>query len=318
MVRCAAIVVWAVGVACPALGQPAGVVPEGSAAPAGVVEASAAKGLGSQIESPHDWTVLVEPSYWYAAPRGDVTLPASVGDVSLGGSVFSATSDLDLTDVGADDPGSGLLGRVHVAQGLWRFTLGGAGLGTSGDGTATTFGRVGDAFFAPGDRVDAEFDFWAIEATVSYAMFHGPKAGERGDPARLRYMLELVGGARVERVEFSLDVEPGGGARPPELGLSASGSEVFAQPIGGVRLTLDLFEDVRIEVGGTVGYFTWSEVQTSSTWDVMASISWRPVERVGVQLGYRFLGLSGEADDDDLFEYRGSSAGLFAGLAVEF
>ncbi|MCA9287869.1 MAG: hypothetical protein KDA05_04745 [Phycisphaerales bacterium] len=263
------------------------------------------------------WTVRLEPAYWYAAPRGDVTIRGSEGPVSFEGGTFGDESDVDLFDLDADDPTGALLSRAHIANGRWRFTLGGTYLTEDGSSGPTEAGRIGDAFFVPGDRVETDFTFWTIEASAAYAILHGPLPGERGDPDRLRYALELLGGARVESIDFDLDVTPGAGSRPPELGLSASASDVFAQPIVGARLSLDLFREVTVEVGATVGYFGWTNTQTTTTWDVLAAISWRPVEHVGVEFGYRNLGLSAEGHESDL-EFTGSAAGVFDGVVVEF
>ena len=263
------------------------------------------------------WTVRIEPAYWYAAPRGDVTIRGSEGPVSFEGAMFGDDSDVDLFDLDADDPTGALLARAHIASGRWRFTLGGTYLTEDGSAGPEEPGRIGDAFFVPGDRVETDFTFWTVEASAAYAIFHGPMPGERGDPDRLHYALELLGGARVESIDFDLDVTPGPGTRPPELGLSASASDVFAQPIVGARLSLNLFREVTVEVGATVGYFGWTNAQTTTTWDVLAAISWRPVQHVGVEFGYRNLGLSAEGNESDL-EFTGSSAGVFGGLVVEF
>lgn len=261
------------------------------------------------------WTVRIQPSFWYVAPRGDVTLPGSVGPVEFEGRVLRASSEGDLSLFDADDPTGGFLGTVHLARDRWRLTLGGALVGTSGHTRPDGPGRIGDAFFTVGDSVRTEFDFRAFEASAAYLAFYGPMPGDPGDPERLRYGLEFLGGVRVEHIDMDVRITPGEGDRPDGLGLAAGGSAVFAQPIVGARLSLDFFDDFTVEVGVTAGYFSLPSGQTSSTWDVQTSIQWRVTSNVGIELGYRNLGLSG---DDDGFEYRGTSAGLFFGLAMQF
>jgi hypothetical protein len=267
------------------------------------------------------WSFRIEPSFWYAAPRGDIILPGSIGPVTFpaGGGTFEVDDETDLNTLDADNPTDGFQGRAHFARDRWRYTFGGAILSTTGDATADTPGRLGDAFFAPGDAIDTEFDLAAFDATVAYTVFHGPHADDpHGDPSRFRFTFEVVGGARLESIDVEVDITPGAGERPADLGLTAGASEIFAQPIGGARLSMDLFDDLGIEVGVTMGYWSMSG-HTSSTWDVLAAFTWRPIDNVGLELGYRYLGFSATADDNGSdFEYRGSAAGLFAGIIVQF
>lgn len=267
------------------------------------------------------WSFRIEPSYWYAAPRGDIILPGSVGPVTFpdGGTTFSVDDETDLNTLDADNPTGGFQGRAHFARDRWRYSFGAVLLSTSGDATADAPGRVGDAFFAAGDSIDTDFNLSAFDATVSYTLFHGPHLDDpEGDPETFRFTFEVLLGARVESLDIDVDVMPGLGERPADLGLRADASEVFAQPVGGARLSMDLFDDVGIEVGVTAGYWSMSG-HTSSTWDVLAAFTWRPIDNVGLELGYRYLGLSATTDDNGSdFEYRGSAAGLFAGVIIQF
>jgi len=265
------------------------------------------------------WTLRFEPAWWYAAPRGEITLPASVGPVTFDGGTFEPGANENLSALDADNPTGGFRGSFHLARDRWRFTIAATHLSTDGVHTVDAPGRLGDAFFTAGDTLDTDFSMTTFEASAAYTLFHGPYADEPGDPDRFRYTLELLAGARFENLDIDVAVNPGGGARPPELTLGDDASELFGQPIGGARLSMDFFRDFTVEVGVTVGYWTLSSGSTASTWDILAAFTWRPVQNVGIQVGYQYLGLAAERDvDDGTFEFTGSSAGLFAGLAVQF
>lgn len=265
------------------------------------------------------WTFRFQPAYWYASPRGELSLPGAIGPIDFGGSTFEPDDDADLSDLDVDDPTSAFLGRAHFARDRWRISFAATSLGISGNSSPTAPGRLGDAFFVPGDSIDTEFDMSTFELSVSYLVAHGPTPGQPGDPERFRYTLELLAGARLEHLDIDVRVTPGAGSRPEALGLSDDASELFGQPMVGARLTMDLFDDFSIEVGATAGYWSVSGQQTSSTWDVLAAFTWRPIDNVGIELGYRNLGLSAEeGGDTGAFEYRGTAAGLFAGLVIQF
>lgn len=268
------------------------------------------------VERP--WTIRLEPAYWYAAPRGEIKLPSSVGPVEFAGDTFEGTDESDLSELDADDPGSGFLGRAHFARDRWRLSIGLTTLGTSGDGTADAPGRLGDAFFAQGDSLHTTFDITTFDASLSYLVLHGPDADDPRDPHRFRYTLEVLAGARLEYLDIDVQVDSAG-PRPPELGTRSSAAELFGQPIAGTRLSLDLFDDFTIEVGLTLGYWSLASGSTASTWDILAAFTWRPIQNVGIQVGYQYLGLTASRDvDQGEFEFAGSSAGLFGGLAFQF
>lgn len=265
------------------------------------------------------WTLRFEPAFWYAAPRGEITMPASIGPVTFDGTIFEPDANEDLSTLDADNPEGAFRGSVHFARDRWRFTISANHLSTDGDYAPTGPGRLGDAFFTIGDSVRTDFSMTSFEATGAYTLFHGPYEDEAGDPDRFRYTLELLAGARFENLDVDVSVRPGTGARPEELSLEADASELFGQPIGGVRLSMDFFRDFTVEVGATVGYWSIASGSTASTWDILAAFTWRPMQNVGLQVGYQYLGVAAERDvDDGRFEFTGSSAGLFAGLAVQF
>jgi opacity protein-like surface antigen len=71
--------------------------------------------------------------------------------------------------------------------------------------------------------------------------------------------------------------------------------------------------DAQIAVGGM------PTGNTSYSFDIIVGVQWRPVENVGVQLGYRalFFGL-GSGDGESEFNFDGSLQGLYGGLVVRF
>jgi opacity protein-like surface antigen len=79
-----------------------------------------------------------------------------------------------------------------------------------------------------------------------------------------------------------------------------------------------LYNRFTVDLQSEIGFQPVSD-RTSWSWGVMVGGTWRPMENVGVRLGYRQLlfDLKNGADADE-FKFRGGMAGLFAGIELRF
>lgn len=251
------------------------------------------------VASPDDaWTIRFEPSIWFVAPAGDLTVPGA------------GSSSVDVGDLNLDSPRLTPAGELTFNTDRWRLSVSGFDFSTEDRGsTANRNFRVGDVDVLDGDSVESDLRFLSWDVKVRYEIAEIP--GRPLADGRWPYVmsLEAVGGVRFYDVGFDLSA-PGG---------TASSDEFFAEPVAGLRVVLDVLERLTIDVESTIGAWTDGGDRESFSFDIAAGFMYRPIENVGVQIGYRqqmFSLSSGEGSDE--FEFDGALAGVYAGVVVRF
>jgi len=79
-----------------------------------------------------------------------------------------------------------------------------------------------------------------------------------------------------------------------------------------------LYEQIDIDLEVNVGAAPFGD-HSSSSWDAMLGFTWRPIENLGVQIGFRNISFNLEnGDGADEFAWDGALAGLFAGVVLKF
>jgi hypothetical protein len=286
-----------------ARGQEARVeIPAGTPPPV----ADTATGAGPALEESTPWTLRARITVWRVATGGDLKLPSETG---------TASSEVALESLDADQPVHAPLADFTFRKGDWGLTVRGAGWSTSGTAQPGFTGRLGDVEFSPTTILDTEVQVLIFEAEGLYTL-------GRYQPERSEYKidgaLDLVFGARLTSVDATTrDVTPGIGAVvPPE----SSGDNLFFEPLVGLRGSMEIAEQVDLEVQATIGGLPLGDT-SSFTGDIIAGISWRPIENVGILFGYRsvFLDLS-DGEDNEAFELSGpaTAQGLFFGAVIAF
>jgi hypothetical protein len=247
---------------------------------------------------------------WRVSTGGSLTLPSSGGTPTN-----TATTPVELRTVGADEPVIAPMGDVRISAGNWGLTLRGAGWSTSGTGNTTSGGRAGDVLFVSGDTLEGEVDFIVFEAEGHYTL-------GRYEPARSEFeiegQLDLLFGGRVTSIDATIRNIRTALALPGVQ--SSSADQMFIEPLVGLRGSLELAEQVDLEVQATVGGLPLGDT-SSFTGDIIAAIAWRPIPNVGVLFGYRslFLDLSdGEGSGSFELSESATAQGLFFGAVVAF
>lgn len=269
--------------------------------PAATSAGEPAPASDAALNTPRGFTVQIEPKMWYVAPSGDLTLPAGPAFADAGDSVRLKTLDLDAPRISP-------AGDLAIVVDAWRFSLSGASF--SADRDRVVVGRsfrLGNVQAAPGSAVAAQMDFTTAEFTFGRE-FWSPDFSESSLPVRWRF--SWLAGARMYDTSFEVR----------DLGSSArsSADEFFLEPIVGARSDLDLAEDFSIVLQVSGGGFAWSE-RSSFSFDIAAGFQWRPLDWLGLQIGYRQLAFTLSAEEDrEEFEYDGRLAGLFAGVTLRF
>lgn len=279
----------------------------------------AAETAAAAVEAGPRWTLRVEPAVWFLGPAGTVKLPDGAAPTVTGGPKGGGVGiqsldggnaeEFDLRDVDIDTPEASLAGEIHLGRGDWRFLLRMVDFAGDQETDARAAGTVGGFVYADGDVIETSLDYAQFEFEVAYSFAKRSMSPYEGG-YKLHSNFELIGGVRVIDVDWELVNTTGGD--------SAGASETFVEPLGGVRLTMELYEEFDIDVQVTAGGMPFGDKSTITV-DAMVGGVWRPFENFGVQVGYRFTGLNmtSESDEGD-YEWDGSMAGLYTGVVIQF
>lgn len=266
-----------------------------------------------KLDDDRTWTIQIEPSVWFVAPAGRVQMP---GGTTEGGQVF--VSELNL-----DSPRPSPYFELHLRRDRWRLGTSGFWLSES-DRTARVNEAVqlGTLALLTGDRVKSSLDFWSFEAVAAYRFLDGwpgSLARPTDDPngtggLPLALSVDALAGFRVYSVDLAVDRLAGVGG--PASNVSDDG--LWAEPILGIKADAEIYEQFTVDFQTSFGIQPFTD-HDSWSFDIQVDGTWRPWPNVGIQIGYRQLVYrlnDGKANEQFLF--RGSAAGLFAGIEIRF
>ena len=167
---------------------------------------------------------------------------------------------------------------------------------------------VGAVAFAAGDPAEFRFNLVSAELTV------GTRVWERTLPAPgaehvVRIGVDAFGGLRAYALS-ALVAAPGGAA--------VSDSGAWVEPIVGARLQVDILRNAGFYLALDAGGMPIGN-HTSSSFDILTGIQWRPLGRVGLEFGWRQIILNlQDGAGPGRFEFDGALAGLFGSLVIRF
>lgn len=243
------------------------------------------------------WKLRIEPSLWYAAPGGKLTLPGG-------------TSEMRLAHADMDNPRLNPFAEVHFRADRFVMSASGFSLGMRTEGgAALEDDAVGSVSFARGDALDTSFDLDSFDLAAGYRFIEFADNPRDGVYA-FNFSLAGLGGARLYDVHTRVERLAGG---------VAESDEVFIEPYIGAKIEMEIYRDFTIDLAINFGGVSWDDRSTLS-WDTIVGGTWRPVENVGLQIGYRQLAvdMKNGGDSGDKFRWRGAAAGLYAGLEIRF
>jgi len=246
------------------------------------------------------WTLQIEPLAHYIAPAGDFKLPRSSG---------GSSDEVSVDDLNVDDTRISPYVDLHLRRDKWRISVSGFWFSLDDRGeTAEESFQFGDLSISPGDEIESSLDFWTLEAVGSYRVFEDQTERNSKGKIGAGIGIDLLAGVRMFDVD--LDVSASSGSQGAE--------HFWAQPVAGARMEVAIWERFGFDVTSAFGYLPAGE-STSFSWDIVAAFHWRPIENVGVQIGYQQLRMTLEdGEDDDEFRWEGGMAGLFGGLLIRF
>lgn len=255
------------------------------------------------------WTIQFEPSVWFAAPAGRF----QIGGEGKANRVTAAELNLD-------SPRASPYFELHLRRDRWRIGISGYWLSES-DRSAQVADptQLGEFSILSGDRVKSSLDQWSVEAVVAYRFFdrawydHEIQPGEP-PVASLALGVDALVGARAYSVDLTIDRLPGVSGAAASL----SRDGFWVEPMLGVKADAEIYKQFTIDFQSTIGAQPFTD-HDSWSWDVQVDGTWRPWPNFGVQIGYRQLIFRlNDGSGADQFLFRGSAAGLFAGVEVRF
>jgi hypothetical protein len=258
------------------------------------------------------WTVQVEPIMWYAGPAGDVRLPGSSGTGP--GAPGGANSDeVDLADLNLDSTQISPAGALHINAERWRFSFSGANYSSDQTTTANSAFRIGSVDVSPNDALRTKYDQTTVQLTAGYMIWSRDFAAASEKPENAVPLVLRVygfGGGRLYDLDISVASVSGGGE---------SGTEQFyAELIAGGRAEMEIADDFSINLeisGGGMG----DSDRSIASFDINVNFQWRPIENVGVEIGWRQLAYwMSDGDGSQEFSLNGETAGVYAGVVVRF
>lgn len=257
-------------------------------------------GPAAAAGTPTDWVVQFEPMVRFIGPAGDLRLPGSTGG-----------AEVDLADLNLNGPRLMPGYDLSVRSGAWRFNTIGLFYDVE-DQIARADGAfmLGSLAVADGQRTSVDLTYTQLDFRVARTVLDeamSPLASRAGHRVRVRVDAEV--GLRL--YDFDFDFEN------LDTGERSSISRTFLEPHVGAKAAFHIHERVTIDLYTNFGF--WPIDKEAFSWDIGVGFQWRPVENVGVQIGYRstiFLLQDGSGADE--FEWAGSFQGLNAGLQVRF
>ncbi|MBX3362635.1 MAG: hypothetical protein KF705_14525 [Phycisphaeraceae bacterium] len=245
------------------------------------------------------WTLQFEPSVHYIAPAGDLKLPNRSS---------MNTKEVKVDDLNLDDTRLAPYAEIHFRRDKWRISLSGFAYSIDDrSAIADTSFQFGDLSIASGDRIESSLDFWTLEAVGSYRVFQDQTDRNSKGVIGGAVGIDILGGIRLFDVDLKVST-------PTD---SQSEDNLWAQPVLGARVEFAIWERFGFDVTTAFGYMPGDN--TSFSWDIVAGFHWRPIENVGVQIGYQQLAFTLEdGDDEEKFRWKGGMAGLFGGVLIRF
>lgn len=256
-----------------------------------------------RLNDPDRWTVQIQPRAWFVAPSGRLQLPSTT----------TAGDRVRLETLNIDTPRISPYGEVSIRADKLRFIFSGAAFDIDRSATAGAAFRLGDVSVGVGESVRTEYDLALFQGGVGYRFYSydfGAASDQgRGEPGRTVLHLEGLAGVRL----YDLDITVSGPAAA-----TTTSEQFFGEAFGGARAEFQIIRDFTIDLELTGGGYADSDRSVLSV-DVAVGFTWRPVEAVGVQIGWRQLAFDLEdGEGAQKFEHPGRVAGVFFGLTLRF
>ncbi|MGD9689535.1 MAG: hypothetical protein AB7K52_06985 [Phycisphaerales bacterium] len=292
----------ALALSATAFGQavdPAGAAPDPAADAAANPIDAAPRAEWPDMVRPDDWTLQVTPRIWLVSPSGRIKLPSN----------GPAGSKIRVEDLNLDHPRVEPFGQLDLKLGDFRISFSGFNNSLNESGGSGAGFQLGNTIVAPGGAFNTSLDFTSLQIQLGYRVWSYDFGAEGGDaPDRTVLWLDVLAGGRYYDVDIDFS----------SAGTTTSVDETFAELFAGAHVELQVARDFSVEAELTGGGWSASDHSVLSI-DVALAFTWRPVDAVGLQIGWRQLAFDlADGAGAGEFEYTGRLAGLFLGLTIRF
>lgn len=249
---------------------------------------------------PTSWRVQFEPMVRYVGPAGDLRLPGPTrGD------------KVDLADLNLNGPRLMPGYDLSFRSGSWRLNT----IGLFYE-VETQIASAEDAFtlgplaVLPGQRTSADLTYTQLDFRIARTVLDTPLSPlSEGPGHKVRVRVDAELGLRLYDFEFRFE--------NLDTGDRTSYGRTFYEPHVGAKAAFNIHERATIDLYTNFGY--WPFDREAFSWDIGVGFQWRPVENVGLQIGYRStIFLLQEGSGAGKFEWAGSFQGLNAGIQIRF
>ncbi|MBA4120844.1 MAG: hypothetical protein C0513_09175 [Isosphaera sp.] len=238
------------------------------------------------------WIVRFQPRLWFAGLTGELTLPNTATGVS---------DSVELADIDLNNTVLNPSGEFNIQADKFLFSFTAASIQTSRGAAAPAALQLGSVAAAPGDRLETDLEFNTLHASLTYRLLEH----DFGTAGRTVFRANLGGGVRYTEFDILLTNTTSGGA----LRTSPDFFELLAVAKTELQLAERFSIDLELAAGG---------LADSASFDLTVGFSWRPVDFIAGQIGYRILFLTASEGDAANFDFTGSAAGLFGAIVVRF
>lgn len=241
------------------------------------------------------WRITLKPGVWAPSLAGDLQLPGG-----------ASSARVERFNVDSIQPTA--LGRWEFRRG--KLTINGSGFGFTLDKRTTPDANLnlGGLSFPKGDAVNAEFDLLSVEMTAGWRVWERTLTPNE-DGKTVVIGVDAYGGLRAYHMNTSFGM----------IGGATRGSDnTFFEPIVGGRLTVAILDNfgffVALDGGGMpIGN------HTSTSFDIITGIHWRPWPDVGFEFGWRQLSVDlQDGSGAQKTEFNGELAGIIGSLVIRF
>ncbi len=249
-----------------------------------------------------NWHVQVELMARYTAPAGEIRLP--------GGTVRGSLVDLEDLDVNGPRLMPGF--DISLRKDNWRINA--IGLFYDIDDRVATADediQLGQVFVARGQRSNVSHTYAQLDFRLAHTILDEPISPiTDAEGHKIRFRLDAEVGLRIYDFEFEVaNLDTGDGPYTDD--------RTFFEPHAGFKAAFNIWEDVTVDLYTNFG--AWPFDASAYSWDIGVGFQWRPVDYVGVQIGYRSTIFSlNEGSGVNEFEWKGSYQGLHAGIQIRF
>lgn len=242
------------------------------------------------------WTVRIQPRVWYVGVAGDLNLPGAPG----------GTASYSLADLNTDSPRLSPYVDLTVREPRsgWFFTVSGVGVNIDADSLAPVNTNLGTLSITAGDALNTNVE-WNTFQFYMGKPFTFFDFGDKSADNTLTF--SWFAGLRTHDQNFTI-TGPGG---------SVTSDQFFVEAIGGVKMNVQLLDRFSAEIEAAVGGCPTDRSVIS--FDVAVGFIYRPTDSIGLHAGYRLLQVNTAAGEGaNEYKYKGSLAGLYAGVSIRF